>query len=104
MGRNKKTKKKKNNKKYFKYLDIIRLFSCISIFLYHLGILKGGYLAVCIFFVLSGYLSCVSAFNDGKFSLKKYYTKRIKKLYVPLFFTSVVQVFKMHLVPVGSIL
>lgn len=86
MGRNKKTKKKKNNKKYFKYLDIIRLFSCISIFLYHLGILKGGYLAVCIFFVLSGYLSCVSAFNDGKFSLKKYYTKRIKKLYVPLFF------------------
>ena len=49
MGRNKKTKKKKNNKKYFKYLDIIRLFSCISIFLYHLGILKGGYLAVCTF-------------------------------------------------------
>lgn len=86
MGRNRKIKKKKNNKKYFRYLDIIRLFSCISIFLYHLGILKGGYLAVCIFFVLSGYLSCLSAFNDEKFSLKKYYVKRIKKLYIPLLF------------------
>ena len=86
MGRSKKIKKKKNSRKYFKYLDIIRLFSCISIFLYHLGLLKGGYLAVCTFFVLSGYLSCVSAFNDEKFSLKKYYAKRIKKLYIPLFF------------------
>ena len=47
-------------KKYFIYLDILRLFSCIAVFLYHLNLLKGGYLAVCCFFVLSGFLSCLS--------------------------------------------
>ena len=93
MGRNRKIKNKKNERKYFKYLDIIRLFACISVFLYHLGYLKGGYLAVCIFFVLSGYLSCISSFNEDKFSFKKYYVKRIKKIYVPLFFTVFITIF-----------
>ena len=50
-------------KKYYKRLDIIRLISCIAILLFHMNILKGGFLAVCTFFVLSGYLSCVSAFK-----------------------------------------
>ncbi len=31
-------------------MDIIRIFSCICVFAYHLGIMKGGYLAVCTFF------------------------------------------------------
>ena len=55
-------------KVYYKKLDIIRVISCIAIFLYHLNILKGGFLAVCTFFVLSGYLSCKSAFSKEKFS------------------------------------
>lgn len=46
-------------KKYFKDLNIIRLIACIAVLLYHLNILKGGYLAVCTFFVLTGYLSCI---------------------------------------------
>ena len=54
------------SKKYYKYIDIIRLLACISVLLYHLNILKGGFLAVCTFFVLSGYLSCVSAFKEEK--------------------------------------
>lgn len=74
----------KCSKKYFTYIDLIRLFACISVFLYHLGFLKGGYLAVCIFFVLSGYLSFLSASNNKDFSIKTYYLKRIKKLYIPL--------------------
>lgn len=74
----------KRGKKYFTYIDLIRLFACISIFLYHLGLLKGGYLAVCVFFVLSGYLSFLSAFNNKNFSFKNYYLRRIKKLYIPL--------------------
>lgn len=89
-------RRRKNIKKvkpYFKYLDLIRVIACIAILLYHLGILKGGYLAVCIFFVLSGYLSCVSAFNDDKFSFKKYYLKRIKKLYIPLILVVFVTIF-----------
>ena len=52
-----------SNKNYYKYLDIIRVFLCIVIFLYHLGLLKGGFLAVNVFFALSGYL----AFGNGSF-------------------------------------
>ena len=36
-------------KKYYKNIDIIRLLACIAVLLYHLNILKGGYLAVCTF-------------------------------------------------------
>ena len=71
-------------KTYYKNINLIRLLACLSILLYHLNILKGGYLAVCIFFVLSGYLSCVSAFKKEKFSLLSYYTNRLLKLYLPL--------------------
>lgn len=71
-------------KKYYKDIDLIRLFSCIAVLLYHLNILNGGYLAVCIFFVISGYLSCVSLFKKNKISLKDYYKNRLIKLYLPL--------------------
>ena len=39
-------------KDYYKQLNIIRLVSCIAILLYHLGVLKGGFLAVCTFSAL----------------------------------------------------
>ena len=55
------------NYKYYKRLDFIRVFSCLAVLLYHIGILKGGYLAVCTFFVLSGYLSVISSFKKEKF-------------------------------------
>lgn len=73
-----------SSKKYFKYIDLIRLISCIAVLLYHFNILKGGYLAVCTFFVLTGYLSCVSSFKKEKFSLWSYYFNRLKKIYIPL--------------------
>ncbi len=69
---------------YYRRLDIIRIISCILVLLYHLNILKGGFLAVCTFFVLSGYLSCISALKNEKFSIMLYYKNRIKKLYFPL--------------------
>lgn len=80
-------------KKYYKYLDIVRILLCISILLYHMGILKGGYLAVCSFFVLSGYLSCISSFNQNKFSLLKYYKSRFIKIYIPLCITVFISIF-----------
>ena len=52
--------------------------------LYHLDILKGGYLAVCTFFVLSGYLSSISFFYKDKVSIFSYYKNRFIKLYIPL--------------------
>jgi peptidoglycan/LPS O-acetylase OafA/YrhL/lysophospholipase L1-like esterase len=80
-----KTRKKKET--YFIGLDILRIFACVSIFLYHLGIIKGGYLAVCTFFVMSAFLSCYSGFKKDKFSFKEYYISRIKKIYVPILLT-----------------
>lgn len=73
-----------SSKKYYKDLNIIRLVACIAVLLYHLGILKGGYLAVCTFFVLTGYLSVISAFKQKKFSIINYYKNRFIKIYIPL--------------------
>ena len=76
---------KKNKKNiYYEKIDIIRTLSCISILLYHMNILKGGYLAVCIFFTLSGYLSVISAYKKDKISFKDYYLGKLKRIYLPL--------------------
>lgn len=72
------------SKKYYKDINLIRVIACIGVILYHLNILKGGYLAVCTFFVLSGYLSTISAFKKEEFSLKEYYKNRLTKIYIPL--------------------
>lgn len=70
-------------KKDFNYnIAFIRTIFCIAILLYHLNILKGGYLAVCSFFVLTGYFSCKSLGSSK--SIINYYLKRIKKIYIPL--------------------
>lgn len=71
-------------KKHFNCLDLLRIIACLAVLLYHMGILSGGYLAVCSFFVLSGYLSSYSAFKKEKFSFTKYYLDRLKKIYLPL--------------------
>ena len=73
-----------NSKKIYNKIDILKVISCIAILLYHLGLLKGGYLAVCTFFVISGFLNTISAFNKKDFKIKDYYLNRIKKLYIPL--------------------
>ena len=71
-------------KTYYRRLDVIRIISCILVLLYHLNILKGGYLAVCTFFTLSGYLVCMSALRKEEFSIREYYINRLKKIYLPL--------------------
>ena len=71
-------------KKHYVGFDILRVVSCITILFYHLNILKGGYLAVCTFFVLSGYLSAISCLKKDKLSLKDYYISRFKKIYLPM--------------------
>lgn len=84
-------KKSSKNNKYYKNLNTIRVLSCLAVLLYHLGYLKGGYLAVNIFFLLSGYLHIITLENK-KIDLKKYYQNKFKKIYVPLLivvFTSI---------------
>ena len=87
------------NKKYYKSLDIIRVISVIAVFLYHLNILKGGFLAVCVFFVLTGYLSFTSSFNKEKFSIKDYYISRFKKIYLPFLMVVFISIFVISLYP-----
>lgn len=65
------------------YLDFLRVFFCITIFAYHINFLKGGYLAVCSFFVLSGYLSA-RAFKKEDFSILNYYKSRFLRVYLPM--------------------
>lgn len=80
------------NNKYFRKLDILRIICAIGVFLYHLGFLSGGYLAVSSFFVLSGYLAVITNINKDKFSLKKYYFNKFKKLYIPLIIVTFISI------------
>lgn len=89
----------KEKSTYYKKLDIIRNISCIMVLLYHLNILPGGFLAVCAFFTLSGYLSCTSALKNEKFSVKSYYISRFKKLYLPLAITVFLTVICAKIIP-----
>ena len=74
------------SRKYYRSLDFIRIIACLAVLFYHLNILRGGFLAVCTFFVLSGYLSGVSAFKKENFSIKDYYVSRFVHIYLPLLF------------------
>ncbi len=65
------------------YIDLLRVYLCVAILLYHIGILKGGYLAVCSFFVLSGYLSA-QMLKKEDFSLLSYYKSRFIRVYIPM--------------------
>ena len=80
-------------KKYYEKLDILRIISCILILLYHMQIIKGGYLAVCSFFVLSGFLSTSKAMRKKKNSFKEYYLGRLKRVYLPLIIVTFVSIF-----------
>jgi len=88
-----------SSKKYYVGIDLIRVIAFLAILLYHLNILKGGYLAVCTFFCLSGYLSCISAFKKDKFSLLSYYSNRLLKLYIPLIVVVFITIFVVNLLP-----
>lgn len=87
--------KKKNTikKEYYPFLDFLRIFSCLAILLYHLNLLPGGFLAVCAFFTLTGYLSWVSANKRETFSMLDYYKNRFLKVYLPLVVTVFLTIF-----------
>ena len=70
----------------------LRAIAVLSVVFYHANfpIFKGGWLGVDIFFVISGYLISniiVSELNESKFSFRRFYTRRIKRILPALFFT-----------------
>ena len=93
--KNKESESKKMNKRYFKKIDIIRLLACIAVLFYHLNILKGGYLAVCVFFVMTGYLSVISSYKKKRFSILNYYKSRILHIYLPLLIVVLISIFSL---------
>ncbi len=91
-----------NRSKYYKNINMVRVIACIGVLLYHLNILKGGYLAVSTFFVLSSFLSCLSLFKKEKVSLKDYYVNLIKRTYLPLLIVVFVTIAFLAIFPVGN--
>ncbi len=82
--------------KYRADIDGLRAVAVISVLLFHGGakeICSGGYVGVDIFFVISGYVITITLNNDlqsGHYSLWRFYSKRIRRIFPALFFTILV--------------
>lgn len=76
-------------------IDGLRSLAVVPIMLFHagVGILRGGYTGVDIFFVISGYLITsiiVSEIDRDRFSILKFYQRRIARILPALFFVLIV--------------
>lgn len=79
--------------KYRTEIDGLRTVAVIPVILFHLGysFVKGGYLGVDVFFVISGYLITKILTDDmksGNFSMYRFWIRRVKRL-LPLLLTVV---------------
>ena len=94
----------------------MRSIAVISVILYHLQIsfddfkiLKGGFLGVDIFFVISGYLITSIIYNEilksNKFSFINFYERRIRRLLPALIFIAFASFFLAwkYMMPIGFV-
>src|SRR6056300_1033418 len=70
----------------------LRAIAVLAVVFYHaeLKLFKGGWLGVDIFFVISGYLISniiISELNEGTFSFKNFYLRRVRRILPALFST-----------------
>lgn len=68
---------------YRKDLDALKGLSIIAVVLFHMGLLKSGYLGVDVFFVVNGFLiipSLCRNINEGKFKYRSFLQKRTFRL------------------------
>jgi peptidoglycan/LPS O-acetylase OafA/YrhL len=77
--------------KYRREIDGLRTVAVIPVIIFHLGyrFLKGGYMGVDVFFVISGYLITKILTDDivnGNFSMFRFWIRRVKRL-LPLLLT-----------------
>ena len=79
-------------------LDIqgLRAIAVVGVLIYHFApaLLPGGYAGVDVFFVISGYLIggiLLGEIDEGRFSLRRFYERRVKRLF-PALFTMLVTV------------
>lgn len=84
--------KRLKNSRYITGFDGIRSLAVVGVILYHLlpTSMKGGYLGVSIFFVVSGYLITDLLRQEweqnGKINIWQFYVRRMKRLYPGLVF------------------
>ncbi|HIO91537.1 MAG TPA: acyltransferase [Leucothrix mucor] len=76
---------------YRKEIDGLRALAVIPVILFHAGFewVKGGYIGVDIFFVISGYLITsilLQELQDGTFSIRNFYERRARRILPALFF------------------
>ena len=74
-----------NTNGYRRDIDGLRGIAVLAVVLYHAGVpfLRGGYVGVDVFFVISGYLISALIYRDltqGKFSLRSFYERRAKRI------------------------
>jgi peptidoglycan/LPS O-acetylase OafA/YrhL len=68
-------------------IDGLRALAVLLVVSYHYFAVRGGFIGVDIFFVISGYLISHQIFTDldrGRFSLLEFYAKRIRRIFPPL--------------------
>lgn len=71
-------------KRYRQDIDVLKGIAIIAVILYHLGVLKSGYLGVDAFFVINGFFvipNLVQSFTTGDFSYTSFIRKRILRLF-----------------------
>lgn len=76
-------------RKYIPGLDGLRAIAIAAIILYHMfpNAMRGGYLGVSLFFVLSGYLLSVTCLREDalrSYSVGRFYIKRLRRIYPAL--------------------
>ncbi len=76
--------------RYRKDIDGLRAFAVLAVFIYHLypSLLKGGFIGVDVFFVISGYLITRILLREQQshhFSFTQFYIRRIKRILPALF-------------------
>ncbi len=74
-------------------IDGLRALAIIPVVFFHGGfsLVSGGFVGVDVFFVISGYLITLLIYNDlsnNSFSPKRFYERRIKRLFPALFFVA----------------
>ncbi|MGI4936182.1 MAG: acyltransferase family protein, partial [Janthinobacterium lividum] len=75
--------------KYRPDIDGLRAIAVLAVVAFHAfpNLVKGGFIGVDVFFVISGYLISTIIFENldqGTFSFRQFYTRRIKRIFPAL--------------------
>ena len=88
------------NQNYIKHIDGLRALAIFGVIIYHAKIylgaepfLKGGYLGVDLFFVISGYLMTLiisDQYQVGNFNFKDFLLRRLRRIFPALLFICII--------------